>query len=1334
MQIALNGKYNKKIAWMIVISMLLGMFTVIAPTSVFADTAAFSEAFDSYTAGDLTGQGSWAMETGSNSAAPMVTNIVYGKTSSQSLQLGSMTNQIKWVKSVVLTAGKTYELRASGVSAAASATYPKISLRKYTSDTASTKIVELQTTAAVATVTSADFQAFTYISPTYTSAQFTVPALTETEILKLVIYKAAGAGIAYIDDIEIVEIDTSTPPTTPAVSPTSAASPTPTVTNGLGNTYYVDSVAGNDTNAGTSESIAWKTLDKVNATTFQPGDRILFKAGSIWNGQLYPKGSGEAGKPIEIDQYGTGPKPLVAGGGSIKQAVYLYNQQYWIIKNLEITNTTANPPEGTIRQGVNIVAEDFGIVNQIHLINLDIHHVNGYVGDLASAESGGKDNAGIYCQIKGSITPTKFDDLRIEGCHVYDIDIIGIATTSSWSVMDRGATWYPSTNVVIRNNIIERAAKNGVIIRACDSAVFEYNILKENSCKGSGNAMYPFNSDNTIVRFNESYLTRFQPGDVDSSGFDCDYMCNGTKMQYNYSHDNDGGFMVVCCSAGEGNYNRGNIIRYNISQNDKGEVIRLTGLVTDTQIYNNTIYVGAGNSSMIVRYYTAGAASNAPTNTNFFNNLFVNHGTGGYGGLASGFNTVFDYNVFYGNHPSSEPTDAHKLTTDPLLVNPGWAGIGIGNIGDMYKLRAGSPCIDSGVDVANNGGRDFFGNPLYNGLPDRGAHEYIVWGPEPEDKGPAPTPTPTPTPTPIPAGDNTSIFYVSEDTFVRNGDYAETNYNDFKADNVNVVVVKGSNSNGFVRMSYMKIDLTNYEEEACSDAELKFEVKMVEAAGIIPVRVYAVSDHSWNETNMNWNNRPASSTETYLGTVNIGVADTKIGNRWYGFKLTDYVNKQLAAGNKAISLRLACDGPDMVNSQVQIYCKETGGEYRPYLEVKSGKFLSTEDTFARSGAYSDQNFNGFTNAGLNVMVVKGSNMADNFRVAYVKMDLSGYESNALSRASLNFKVKGVGLAGVIPLKIYGVTDNTWQESTLTWTYRPADSTEILLGTLNVGQSSSTTSNKWYSYDVTQYVNEQLGSGNKTVSFRLADDGADKVNNELQIYTREAGVGNEPYLYVAGGAPFSVINSLSIAGDDSIVMYNGDGSKEVAYTAAVYDQTGNVLSNESVTWSVYSGSSGNPPAGISMNSSGVLTIKAAASSGTFTVMVVSNTDHNVKAVKNVTLEKLYKFTKNVVFSVGGAVYASALEANKDLEAKVAVTNNMSAAQQVLIIAALYDEGDAMVNYSYTSRNVAAGSTEVMYAGFKLPSVIAEYKVRVFVWDGTSIKESTMNPLSQVEVLQ
>ena len=80
-------------------------------------------------------------------------------------------------------------------------------------------------------------------------------------------------------------------------------------------TFYVDSATGSDEYRGNDPNMPWKSLSPVNSRTFSPGDRILFKAGSRYAGELGPHGSGSDAKPIVIDMYGQGTKPRIDGGG-----------------------------------------------------------------------------------------------------------------------------------------------------------------------------------------------------------------------------------------------------------------------------------------------------------------------------------------------------------------------------------------------------------------------------------------------------------------------------------------------------------------------------------------------------------------------------------------------------------------------------------------------------------------------------------------------------------------------------------------------------------------------------------------------------------------------------------------------------------------------------------------------------------------------------------------------------------------------------------------------------------------------------------------------------------
>jgi hypothetical protein len=72
--------------------------------------------------------------------------------------------------------------------------------------------------------------------------------------------------------------------------------------------YYVDSVSGNDNNSGAQNS-PWKTIGKVSAASFQPGDTIYFKRGTSYSGCVTINGDGTANDPITITAYGSGNAP-----------------------------------------------------------------------------------------------------------------------------------------------------------------------------------------------------------------------------------------------------------------------------------------------------------------------------------------------------------------------------------------------------------------------------------------------------------------------------------------------------------------------------------------------------------------------------------------------------------------------------------------------------------------------------------------------------------------------------------------------------------------------------------------------------------------------------------------------------------------------------------------------------------------------------------------------------------------------------------------------------------------------------------------------------------------
>ncbi|MFD0676075.1 MULTISPECIES: chitobiase/beta-hexosaminidase C-terminal domain-containing protein [unclassified Paenibacillus] len=105
-----------------------------------------------------------------------------------------------------------------------------------------------------------------------------------------------------------------------------------------------------------------------------------------------------------------------------------------------------------------------------------------------------------------------------------------------------------------------------------------------------------------------------------------------------------------------------------------------------------------------------------------------------------------------------------------------------------------------------------------------------------------------------------------------------------------------------------------------------------------------------------------------------------------------------------------------------------------------------------------------------------------------------------------------------------------------------------------------------------------------------------------------------------------------------------------------------------------------------------------------------------------------------YAVETAFNMDSLQPNETLAAKVKITNHDAAEQPVLVIVALYNSNEQMVNLSFISKVVAKGSSEYLNAGFKLPANVEGHEVRVLIWNGADIESSKMNPLANVTTLR
>ncbi len=564
-------------------------------------------------------------------------------------------------------------------------------------------------------------------------------------------------------------------------------------------TYYVDAENGNDDNDGTTPDTAWKTLAKASSIRqLKEGGSILLKAGSVWNGeQLTVKNAqGTKENPVVIGSYGEGAKPVINGNGAnwdydSKEelaAVHIYNSEHIVIENLEITNWDSSVGSAYVQSskllsGLVVENKDAGALSNVVIRNNEIHDVNGRMAGGAEKAAGG-----LIVVVTGGGTnhtgkvESWFNGLTIDGNEVYNVCHEAIYMESVWASRtlvggtssDTGyqnagnSNWVGSNDVLIENNYVHDVAGDGIVPINTTDALVQYNLI-DNSADSNWNysanpnhaALWTWDTDNVTFRYNEAFNTsKDSKGTAvgnDSMAFDFDYGVQNCLYEYNYSHDNLGGFLMLCPGPGA---TVNNIARYNLSVNDGlyegAPMIRVGGGKygsNGVQIYNNTMYwEGTGYSAALAQ--SSDWEGSVVTDVSIFNNIF-------YGPAVSGSVKQSDGVSYYNNLVYSEDgsaqavyqaaaNDENAVYEDPMFADVtdfttgSWAD-GETTLGtaDGFKIQEGSPAIDAGAEhpdapasapsavadelVPNTTDKplsDYYGNALTDGKNDIGANEY----------------------------------------------------------------------------------------------------------------------------------------------------------------------------------------------------------------------------------------------------------------------------------------------------------------------------------------------------------------------------------------------------------------------------------------------------------------------------------------------------------------------------------------------------------------------------------------------------------------------------------
>ncbi len=121
-------------------------------------------------------------------------------------------------------------------------------------------------------------------------------------------------------------------------SPSSGQASAQAQTNPPCTTFYIDSVAGRNTNDGTSPESPWQDFTNISGKTLNAGDKLLIKRGSVINQELQISARGTSDKWAEIGAYGSGPRPVIRRNWDIAdRCVLIRDPDYLRVHSLVVS-------------------------------------------------------------------------------------------------------------------------------------------------------------------------------------------------------------------------------------------------------------------------------------------------------------------------------------------------------------------------------------------------------------------------------------------------------------------------------------------------------------------------------------------------------------------------------------------------------------------------------------------------------------------------------------------------------------------------------------------------------------------------------------------------------------------------------------------------------------------------------------------------------------------------------------------------------------------------------------------------------------------------------------
>jgi hypothetical protein len=465
--------------------------------------------------------------------------------------------------------------------------------------------------------------------------------------------------------------------------------------------YYVSS-SGDNGNTGLSITQAWQTLAYSETHATIAGCVIALKKGDTFTttGGLAIKHGGSGGNYITWDGslWGSGSNAIIQLSGNTAYAmINIYACSYLKFQNITVDGNSKNSYDNICIGGYNGCSSGSVQANESYIT----------IQNCVIENAGDADPAHWTCGIHVSPIHTAMDHIIIQNNNIDRSNNHGIA----WYSTTAGAQ-YATTNSYCGYNTITKSGTGG--IPPADAILLCHNI------------------QGLIVEHNS--ITQGAEGAADGiglTGMTDGYCPTGTIIRYNDIRlvnnspvwIGQGGAVTLTCY-----YNK----LYTSSISGSAGIYIDAGTYTSAnmEFYNNTICVDSGNA------YNDGTNSASSVCT-FKNNLLSGIGAGQYANAliniqSNNTSTTHTNNVLYRTDATNcvhitynagatyiyrntviSGWEATAVVTDPLLTD---------RAGFVWTLQAGSPCLNTGTNIATIPQFDYAGAAVAN-PPEIGSYE-----------------------------------------------------------------------------------------------------------------------------------------------------------------------------------------------------------------------------------------------------------------------------------------------------------------------------------------------------------------------------------------------------------------------------------------------------------------------------------------------------------------------------------------------------------------------------------------------------------------------------------